>query len=76
MPTVPTIDLSNIDAAALAAIDQACLDHGFFKLKGHGLNDAIDEMWHEARRFFALPRDIKQSVMRQPDRAFGYFDRE
>ena len=76
MPTVPTIDLSNIDAAALAAIDQACLDHGFFKLKGHGLNDAIDEMWREARRFFALPRDIKQSVMRQPDRAFGYFDRE
>ena len=66
MPTVPTIDLSNIDAAALAAIDQACLDHGFFKLKGHGLNDAIDEMWREARRFFALPRDIKQSVMRQP----------
>jgi len=71
MPTVPTIDLSNVDAAALAAIDQACLDHGFFKVKGHGLNDEIDEMWREARRFFALPRAIKQSVMRQPDRAFG-----
>jgi len=50
MPTVPTIDLSNVDATALATIDQACLDHGFFKVKGHGLNDAIDEMWREARR--------------------------
>ena len=72
MPTVPTMDLS-IDAAA-AAVSKPVLTMGFL-LKGHGLNDAIDEMWREARRFFALPRNIKQSVMHQPDQAFGYFDR-
>ena len=76
MQRVPTIDISNIDDAAIVAIDKACADHGFFKIKGHDLDGSIDEMWRETRRFFALPKEVKQSVMRQPDGAFGYFDKE
>ena len=76
MSTIPTIDMRNIDSKALLEIDLACRDHGFFKLIGHGLNDLIDQMWGQASLFFAAPRDLKVSVMRTADNAFGYYDRE
>ena len=76
MSAIPTIDMRNIDAKALLEIDMACRDHGFFKLIGHGLNDLIDQMWEQTSIFFASPRELKVSVMRTEENAFGYYDRE
>jgi isopenicillin N synthase-like dioxygenase len=74
--TVPTIDIRNIDHKAKQEIDEACIDHGFFKIRGHGLDDMIDEMWCQASAFFSAPREFKQTVRRPADGAFGFFDSE
>jgi len=76
MDLVPTIDISSPGATALEALDAACRDHGFFLLTGHGQDALIEEMWSEARRFFAAPRAVKDSVRRTRDQALGYYDRE
>jgi isopenicillin N synthase-like dioxygenase len=76
MDAVPTIDMSNPTATSFAALDRACRDHGFFLVEGHGLDGLIEETWEQTRRFFAAPRGLKQSVLRSPDNALGYYDRE
>ncbi len=73
---VPTINIAHPDKAALGALDQACHDHGFFLLTGHGLDRLIDRTWHETRRFFDADRSIRSAVMRNQDNPLGYFDRE
>lgn len=76
MANAPTIDLNAIDEAALAAIDAACRDHGFFLLKGHGLEKVSQDMWAESEKFFAQGHEIKSRVMRTEDYPLGYYDRE
>jgi len=76
MTNVPTIDLNCIDNDALQALDLACRDHGFFFLKGHGLDALVEAVKTQAECFFALPRDEKQKVVRKEDNPMGYYDRE
>jgi isopenicillin N synthase-like dioxygenase len=76
MSQVPTIDISAVNASTIAAIDQACRDHGFFKLVGHGLDEQLDNMWQQCEQFFSAPREFKYGLMRPEDSAFGYFNRE
>lgn len=58
---VPVIDLARPDAPA--AIDRACRTQGFFALAGHGVGAADrDRLLRAARRFFALPVDVKREV--------------
>jgi len=76
MEAVPTIDLSNPTATSFAALDLACRDHGFFLLAGHGCEALIEETWTQTRRFFDAPRALKGSILRSPDNALGYYDRE
>lgn len=76
MANVPTIDLNCIDNDALQALDLACRDHGFFFLKGHGLDALVEAVKTQAECFFALPRDEKQKVVRKEDNPMGYYDRE
>jgi isopenicillin N synthase-like dioxygenase len=76
---VPVIDISAVSGSAsgpLSAVDQACRDHGFFLLTGHGLDDLIDRTWQQAREFFASDRGRKVAIMRDQDNPLGYFDRE
>ncbi|MCU1396867.1 MAG: iron oxidase [Ilumatobacteraceae bacterium] len=62
---VPLIDLGGADAperfAAIARqVDAACRDTGFFVVTGHGIDHArFVELDIAARRFFALPDDVK-----------------
>jgi isopenicillin N synthase-like dioxygenase len=76
MPRVPTINLQNIDDHALAAIDAACQDHGFFLLTGHGQDTLMTEMWGQSAAFFARSKEDKQTVVRTATNPLGYFDRE
>lgn len=76
MSLVPTIDLAHIDAAALAAIDKACADHGFFRLEGHGLDELMQEMWRVSAAFFEGPWITKNAVRRTAANPLGYYDRE
>jgi len=74
--SVPTIDISHPDEAALGALDQACRDHGFFLLTGHGLDPLVNQTWNETHRFFDADRSIRSAVMRSQDNPLGYYDRE
>lgn len=76
MVGVPTIDLQNLTDESLMELDRACVDHGFFKLVGHGLDDLIDAVHHQAEVFFDAPRAIKTAILRPEQSPFGYFDRE
>lgn len=76
MVAVPTIDLAHVDDTALAALDAACRDHGFFFLKGHGLEHLMPGLKAQAAAFFHGSRANKESVLRQADNPMGYYDRE
>jgi isopenicillin N synthase-like dioxygenase len=77
MPAVPTIDLAQAEAPeTLQAIDIACRDHGFFLLRGHGINAEIEQMWAQSNAFFNQPRTAKLSVGRSATQPLGYYDRE
>jgi isopenicillin N synthase-like dioxygenase len=76
MARVPTIDLTRIDGTSREALDEACRDHGFFLLAGHGADDLIGRTWDATTRFFARPHPEKQTVRRSEGNALGYYDRE
>jgi isopenicillin N synthase-like dioxygenase len=61
-------------AGVAAAIDAACRDTGFLVLTGHGVPDAVVELWLEAcTDFFALPMDEKlRYVVEEPAANRGY----
>lgn len=80
---VPTIDLEQAEretllrkTSVLEPLDSACRDHGFFLLRNHGMQDAIDLMWQASERFFSQPTDVKRKVLRTEDIPLGYYDRE
>ena len=76
MSDVPEIDIRNPTPSALADLDAACRDHGFFFLTGHGLDDLIQRTFEQSERFFAAPRDVKESLRRTEDGPLGWYDRE
>lgn len=76
MANAPIIDLNSIEDAALAAIDAACRDHGFFLLKGHGLEAVSERMWAESEKFFAQDHETKMKICRSEEYPLGYYDRE
>ncbi|MEZ5342490.1 MAG: 2OG-Fe(II) oxygenase family protein [Acidimicrobiales bacterium] len=76
MHHVPVIDISNPSATESAAVDRACADHGFFLLRGHGLDDLIERTFQEGQRLFAADRSVKDSIARTIDNPLGYYDRE
>lgn len=76
MDLVPLVDLADLSSTSLSHVDRACRDHGFFLLRGHGLDDLIDRTWVETARFFDADRTLRTAVMRDKDNPFGYYDRE
>ncbi|MFB9475479.1 isopenicillin N synthase family dioxygenase [Nonomuraea salmonea] len=62
--------------AVAEAIGAACRDSGFFYIRGHGVPaELIDRLDAAARRFFALPDEVKQEIaMERGGRAWrGFF---
>ncbi len=66
----PAFDLAAFEAArqdarhAMASVlDQHCRDTGFLVLQGHGVDpQVIDDAWHAAAAFFALPPEEKRRL--------------
>ena len=70
---VPIIDIAELlvdsnSGAARDSIDKiasACSSWGFFQVINHGLTtELVDDVWRQTRAFFALPNEIKRSVLR------------
>src|SRR5690348_6495866 len=73
MSTLPVIDLSSLDPAA---IERACRDSGFFYVTGHGVPPSLIERLDRASRaFFELPLEEKLEIaMTRGGRAWrGFF---
>ncbi len=73
---VPVVDIADPSATERAALDAACRSHGFFLLRGHGLDALIDHTWAETARFFDADRSVRSAIVRDADNPFGWFDRE
>ncbi len=73
---VPVIDVSRPLDGQLDALDDACRDHGFFLISGHGYDDIVDRTWTAARTFFEADRSIRRAVERDEDNPLGWYDRE
>ena len=76
MDLVATIDIRSQAPGELEALDSACRDHGFFLLKGHGLDELIDRTFAESWRFFAASEKVKAGIARTEDEPLGWYDRE
>ncbi len=76
MVSVPLISLADTGPRELEQLDSACRDHGFFLLKDHGMDEAINEMWLCSARFFGQPREYKRRILRTDSLPLGYYDRE
>ena len=48
----------------------------FFLITGHGLDDEIEQMWHQTRMFFSTSMAVKKSVERTEANPLGYYNRE
>lgn len=74
---IPVIDAGKLvagdtDPQAVAALDRACTDVGFFYVKNHGVEPRlIDAVAAQAARFFARPWTEKMSLVVNP-RMRGY----
>lgn len=58
--TVPVVELGRGDAVAV--IDAACRESGFFVVVGHGLGAPLASVFTMARRLFALPDEVKRAL--------------
>ncbi len=60
---LPIIDLSGPPAEVAAQIREACLTHGFFYVKNHGVPaDLIDRTVEQAKLFFRQPLEEKRKA--------------
>ncbi|KAJ4774065.1 2-oxoglutarate (2OG) and Fe(II)-dependent oxygenase superfamily protein [Rhynchospora pubera] len=66
---LPLIDLSSTDRASVAqSIRQACMDHGFFYVINHGIDDVtVSSLFSESKKFFDLPLSEKMKLERSKD---------
>ena len=76
--SVPVIDIAELDSRpALAAIDAACREWGFFQVVGHGIDEAIvGDLFAAAVRFFGRPLAEKRSILRTAENPWGFYDEE
>ena len=66
---LPVIDIRPLIArtsgrcAVAAQIGQACREHGFFYVLGHGVDEGLQErLLHVSRQFFAQPLERKMEI--------------
>lgn len=73
----PIIDLSEPSTDTMEALRNACTQWGIFHITGHGIHDtACNDMRQQSQRFFSQAQHAKQSIVRNANNPWGYFDRE
>ncbi|TYI70204.1 hypothetical protein E1A91_D08G205300v1 [Gossypium mustelinum] len=62
---LPIVDLSSSDRFSTAnSIRQACIDHGFFYLVNHGVDEElVNKVFEQSSKFFSLPIEEKMKVI-------------
>jgi isopenicillin N synthase-like dioxygenase len=81
LKNIPVIDISELlagklDSNAAQQIHQACCNHGFFYISGHGVSlELQDKLMELSKAFFALPEKEKMEIsMDKGGRAWrGFF---
>ncbi len=76
MEQVPVVDIASPTSTSRRALDDACRDHGFFLLEGHGLDDLIERTWQQTARLFDADRDVRTAIERDAVNPLGWYDRE
>ncbi|GLT49146.1 hypothetical protein SLA2020_227240 [Shorea laevis] len=69
---LPVIDLSSPDRVSTAdSIRQACMEHGFFYVVNHGVEEELlNRVFLESKKFFLLPLEEKMKVVRKEHRGY------
>lgn len=81
---VPVIDIADLVAggrdpaqASIRAIAEAAERWGFFQVVNHGIDlGQIEQVWRETRAFFAQPMADKESILRDRENPWGYYNNE
>lgn len=84
MPSIPIIDIENLIEAKHEAklhkvaekVKSACVEHGFFYIKGHGISlELQNQLKAQSEQFFQLPLEEKMKIsMEKGGRAWrGFF---
>ncbi|XVE57612.1 hypothetical protein DITRI_Ditri04bG0104300 [Diplodiscus trichospermus] len=76
-PKIPVVDLSSEDRLSTAnSIRQACLDHGFFYLVNHGVQEELlKNVFEQSKKFFSLPVEEKIKLAVKNNRGYkGMYD--
>ncbi|KAA3469100.1 1-aminocyclopropane-1-carboxylate oxidase-like [Gossypium australe] len=70
---LPIVDLSSPDRFSTAnSIRQACIDHGFFYLVNHGVDEElVNKVFEQSSKFFSLPIEEKMKVVIKNYSDFG-----
>ncbi|EOY24270.1 2-oxoglutarate and Fe(II)-dependent oxygenase superfamily protein isoform 1 [Theobroma cacao] len=69
---LPIVDLSSPDCISTAnAIRQACMDHGFFYLVNHEVEEELlKEVFEQSSKFFSLPVEEKMKLAKKNHRGY------
>ncbi|XP_021285869.1 protein DOWNY MILDEW RESISTANCE 6-like, partial [Herrania umbratica] len=69
---LPIVDLSSPDCISTAnSIRQACMDHGFFYLVNHGVEEELlKEVFEQSSKFFSLPVEEKMKLAENNRRGY------
>lgn len=80
--SVPIIDFQMLanglaTEQAVQEIAQGARTWGFFQIVNHGVpDDLIEKVMSCTRQFFALPIEVKESILRSKDNPWGYYNNE
>lgn len=70
--TVPVIDMAGPEEQAAPEVRDACLKHGFFFVRNHGVPpEVIDKEFESSKAFFSLPLEAKMAL-HVNDKVKGY----
>ncbi|KAK8510858.1 hypothetical protein V6N13_097576 [Hibiscus sabdariffa] len=69
---LPIVDLSSTDRFSTAnSIRQACIDHGFFYLVNHGVDEElVKKVFEQSSNFFSLPIEDKMKLVQRNHRGY------
>lgn len=73
----PEIDLAQTAQQVIPALRQACISHGFFYLRNHGIpTEDVQALLTNTAQFFSQPLMDKKRLQRSDTNPWGFYDNE